>query len=192
LGSDSGKGGSMALANVQKEAKNPKVRKDSINISQSIQTLVNWIVKFNQLGSVKFIYKKEKETNLEFLEKQKKLFEIGYRAKQDYLEDRLGYELELVSEYNPKEIISTNSATPTDPLSDYVDNVDLDEHDNEVKGFIDSIFKNSKDDDKIDVDEVMETLLNEFPNFEPKALTNILENGLMNSRLSGEVNYNKA
>jgi phage gp29-like protein len=195
LGSDSGNSGSYALAKVQEKSKTPKIKKDSINIQQTVQTLINHIVKANNLSDVKFVFSKEKETLQEFLDNQLKLQTLGFTAPKKIFAKKFGHKIKRIKTPQQQISYSPNSEDlkknkKFDPIRSYVENLNLDEVAEERKNLIDNSFqKNTKK--EISFDNLLSDLTHTVSNQPSKSLKNILHNGFVNSQISGMINYNK-
>jgi len=98
LGSDNNGNGSYALAQVQVEAKAPKINRDKINISQAVQVLINSIVKFNNLSPITFEYLDENVDTNQFLNILLKLQQVGYSVDEETIKDNLKIDVKKLYE----------------------------------------------------------------------------------------------
>ena len=98
LGSDNNGNGSYALAQVQVEAKAPKINRDKINISQAVQVLINNIVKFNNLSPITFEYLDENVDTNQFLNILLKLQQVGYSVDEDTIKNNLKIDVKKLYE----------------------------------------------------------------------------------------------
>ena len=98
LGSDNNGNGSYALAQVQVEAKAPKINRDKINISQAVQVLINNIVKFNNLSPITFEYLDENVDTNQFLNILLKLQQVGYSVDEETIKDNLKIDVKKLYE----------------------------------------------------------------------------------------------
>jgi phage gp29-like protein len=98
LGSDNNGNGSYALAQVQVEAKAPKINRDKINISQAVQVLINNIVKFNNLSPITFEYLDENVDTNQFLNILLKLQQVGYSVDEETIKNNLKIDVKKLYE----------------------------------------------------------------------------------------------
>jgi phage gp29-like protein len=191
LGSDSGKSGSMALAQVQKEAKNPKVKRDSINISQTLQQLVDWICEAQGLSEVNFVFAKEKESVEQFLKNANELYKIGYRPQQEVIRNRVGYDIEPTStNLTPPEKSQTNSIElrnfeeeNLDQIGTFEESTSFDEIQLEIEQIVKDLLQNTSSKDELIEEMIVKFGEIEMPKFEEK-LTNALAGSVAEAETS--------
>lgn len=176
------KGGSQAAATVHNDIREDIARADENILNKVLKTTVKYFKEVNHYTDELSIELKDKdEPNKEWADRDKVIYEMGYKPKKDYIEKKYGVEVDEIGEGTSTQsyankLMNFSKTLPTDELENQLNKMDIN-----PLTFQEQILKIVQDSESYE--ELQEKLLEIYSKLETQDLEELLYKSIANAKI---------
>ncbi len=186
------KGGSQAAASVHNDIREDIARSDENILNKFLKTTIKYFIEVNHFsGELSIELKDKDDPNIELAQRDKTIFDMGYRPKKEYIEQKYNIEVEELprhSELAPKGHTNLESKSYANKLFNFTKTLAQDELENQLNKmdikaltFQEQILKIVSESESYA--ELQEKLLEIYPDVNTSDLEELLFKSIANAQI---------